>query len=439
MALKEQLAKQTMLGVITAGLSMFFGVASFFLLTKILPREDIAIIGLSSGFLAMVSPLLISPDVALFRNYAELKKDFNKYVSSILYFWVGRTVLVMGIIALVAYTLFFSRGDFLFWYVLGAGLVLNLSTLQASIQEVFSIEFKQKDVLIYNFAYYTLFLLLLTSVYFLRELWVYLLIWLGLTIFFTLAWLIRLRRVFHFSPARNIRDVARLVRMILGKVAIWTHLISSTMQLVYRADVFFVGLFALAFVTGNYTIALLFSSVFVLVPQILQKMCITGLTRSSTIEQDLKITNAFVKYSLIWSIIQVVGYFILGKFVIAWIDSSNTNTIFELGWYIVLGVSLFNVVRPLHGLCYVRADLKKLFAHVFLPTGAGALVLYAGTAYFVGSLATAQANVAVYGLLTLLLVHFARGHVHYRWKGELVTREEWDLLKKIRARVLAGR
>ena len=439
MVLKEQLAKQTALGIATAGMAMFFGVASFFFLSKLLPREDIAIMGISAGFLAMITPLMISPDVALFRNYSELKKDFNRFVTAFLLFWFVRTLAAMVVIAAGAYILFFPRGDFLFVYVIGAGLVMNLNMLQASIQEIFYVEFRQRDVLTYNFLYYSAFLLLLTAVFWKPELWIYLAIWLSLAIIFALAWFLRLKKAFRYTFNVDIPNAEKLIQNILSNVAIWTHLISSSVQVVYRADVFFLGLFALAFTTGNYTIALMISSMFIFLPQILQKMCMTGLTRSTTAVQDLKITNAFVKYCTIIAVLQLGGYFLVGEYLISFIDAHHAREIFELGLFIVVGVSIFSVVRPIHSLSIVRGDLKKLFVSVFLPTAIIALASYAIASYYWGGLATAQANILVYVILTILQLRYGVVHLGYRLPSEWVTREEWDLLKKIGRRIMVMR
>ncbi len=438
MVLKEQLAKQTGLSLLNTAMVTLFGVASFFFLTKVLPREEIAIMGIAAGFLAMLTPILITPDIALFRNYGDIRKRFNQFVSAFLLFWVARTVAVMLIIIVGAFLLFSSKGNLFILYVIGSGIVMNLNMLRASIQEIFYVEMKQRDILNLNFAYHIIFLILLYAVYVRPSLAVYLLVWLGVSVLFSAAWIFRLFRAFHFKPEFNLSQAKTIVSDILSKVAVWTHLISSVTQAIYRGDIFFLGFFATAFVAGNFTIALMLSSLFVFVPQILQKMCLTGLTRTTNPKMDLKMTNVFVKYNILISLIQVTGYWLFGRFVLSLIDAQNYNDIFELGWYIVLGSSLFNVIRPLHSLCIARADLKKYFWSVYFPAGLVAVIAYGLAAFWFGGLATAQANILVYGVLSLLIFVFSVRHMKYALPSEWVTSEERELLRKIKRKFVSA-
>lgn len=438
MVLKEQLAKQTGISVIVTALSALFGVASFFILTKLLPREDVAIMGISAGFLAIITPLMISPDIALYRSYAELKKNFNQTISAFFLFWGARTLVVMVVITVASFLLFWQRNDFLFIYCIGAGLVMNIMMLQASIQEIFYVEMRQREILNLNLHYYVLFLAFLGFILWHPALWVYLVIWISLTLLFASLWVLKLMRAFSFSFSLDIRKSFSIIQLILSKVAIWTHLMSSVVSVVYRADIFFLGFFALAFTTGNYTIAIMFSALFVLLPQILQKMCLTGLTRSINRSQDLKLVNAFVKYNFLISAFQFGFYLLFGEFLLSLIDAQNAASIFEMGLYIIAGISLYNVARPIHIYCVARADLKKFFVMVFIPVLVIAVGAYGSAAYFSGAIATAQANILVYGILSLLTIYFAIIHVGYKPSFEWVSSEEHELIKKVRARIQKG-
>lgn len=431
MVLKEQLAKQTGIGLIITGFSTLFASLSFFLISRILEREEIAYIGIAAGLLAMLSPIIISPEVILFRDYAAFKKNPNKYASAFLFFWVLRSSIIMLLIAVASYLLFAKSDMRLFVYVVGAGFVMCLNMLHASIQELFFVEFKQAETLRMNFIYYSIFLAGLVFVYFNRDIMNYLLVLVLAAIAFALLWLERLFRVFHFKPVFDYKMLEELLYKILSGVAVWTHLISSVVQLIYRADLFFLGLFVAAFVTGNYTIALMFSSLCVFVPQVLQKMCLAGLTRSSAKPEDMKIVNAFLKYTFLVSLIQVAGYALLGKWVISFIDPVNAGAIFELGLYLVVGTNIFNVVRPIHSYAFARANLKQLFLRVFFPAGVLALGLYAFAAYYFGGIATAQANVAVYVLLVGIYLIYAFKKLKFQLSVQWVSREEWALLQKI--------
>ncbi|QQR93142.1 MAG: hypothetical protein IPJ89_02805 [Candidatus Iainarchaeum archaeon] len=431
MSLKEQLAKQTGIGLLIMGFSTFFAAISFFLISRILEREEIAYIGIAAGLLAMLSPILLSPEVILFRDYAAFKKNTNKYVSAFLFFWLVRSIFIMGVISVISYLLYAKDNFQLFLYVVGAGLIMCFSMLHASIQELCFVEFKQVETLRLNFIYYAIFLVGLIYIYFNRDIMIYLVVLMLSSFALALLWLERLFRVFRFVPVFDVRALETLLKTIISGVGMWSHLISSSIQLIYRADLFFLGLFVTAFVTGNYTIALMFSSLFVFVPQVLQKMCIAGLTRSVSKPEDMKIVNAFLKYTFVLSIIQVAGYVLLGKFIISFIDAQNADSIFQLGLFLVIGTNIFNVIRPIHSYAFARANLKQLLVHVFLPAGILAVIFYSVAAYAYGGLVTAQANVLVYVVLVLIYLRYAFSKMKFQLSLQWITREEWLLLQKI--------
>lgn len=431
MALKEQLAKQTGIGLLITGFSTLFASISFFLISRILEREEIAFIGIAAGLIAMLSPIIISPEVILFRDYAAFKNNPNKYTSAFLFFWFVRSIIILLIITAIAYVLYAAHDMRLFLYVVGAGIIMCLGMLQASIQELFFVEFKQAETLRMNFVYYAIFLAGLAYLFFHRDIMIYLAISLGSSFVLALLWIERLFRVFHFRPVFDTKALEQLLYKIITGVGLWSHLISSAVQLIYRADLFFLGLFVTAFITGNYTIALMFASLCVFVPQVLQKMCLAGLTRSTNKNEDMKIVNAFVKYTLAISIIQVLGYYLLGKWVISFIDAANAQSIFDLGLFLVIGSNIFNVIRPIHSYAFARANLKQLLIHVFLPAGLLAVILYAAAAYYYGGIATAQANVIVYALLVVIYLIYAFTKLKFRLSLQWISREEWSLVQKI--------
>ncbi|MFH0970359.1 MAG: hypothetical protein V1776_02775 [Candidatus Diapherotrites archaeon] len=430
MVLKEQLFKQALMSTANQTLSMIMGLFSFFLLSRILPREDIAIIGITGGFIAMFAFLMITPEVLLFRDYVSFKKNPKKFAESFLSFWAVRTMLVFSLMLVGGWLLYSSRGDFLLIYLIGTALVYHLNTLQASIQEFFFVEFKQKDILKMNLAYQLLFLGGLGIVYVERELGVYLLLLAVLTGLFSMAWVYRFLKTFPFPLLLSPSVLKQDFKSVFNTSILWNHFIGSVAQLIYRADIFFLGFFATAFAVGNYTIALTLAGVFIFIPQILQKMCIVALARTTGKENDLFIVNAIIKYSILVSTVQLIGYYLVGDYVLSFVAPTNHAEVYGLGLLLVGGVSLFNAVRPLHGYAYSRGNLKQLFLEVFLPSAGIALVMYAWAATQ-GVQVAAASNVFVYATLSILLIIYAIRRIGYRFHFEWVTPSERELLKKI--------
>ncbi len=429
MGLKETLAKQTGLSLINTVLSVGFGLISFFIIARLLAREDIAIIGISAGFLALLNPLLIAPESILFRNYADFNKKFHEYSSAFLTFWFFRTLVVMLAVLAGAVFFFYTKNSFLLSvYIIGAGLAINFNMLQAAIQEIFFVEFKQHTILKLNILYYSIFLLLLGVVFFKRELLVYLIILAGMSIIFGVAWALLLFRKFDFKPVFNLKKNLGLIKEIVSSVVLWTHLTGSALQIIYRADVFILSFFVSSFVTGNYTIALMFSTLFMIVPQVLQKMCLTGLARSTGTESDSKMTSSFIKYVFFLSAIQMIGYYFFGRWVLSFIAPANIEEVFQLGFFILIGVNLFNLVRPLHSYCVARSDVKKLFLEVYLVGAVFTAVAYYLAAVMGGAIGAAQANILVYCVMAVLLVVFVVREQKFRFSFEWITSEEREMI-----------
>ena len=408
----------------------FFGVVSFAILVRLLPRSDIGLIAIVAGYLAILTPLSLSPHTVLFRDYEKMKGSLNEHVSSYLAFWAWRSVAIMAISTALSIVLFYwTNNAVLSVYLVGASVVLNLNLLQGMIADVLYVSFHQRRIT--KITLYTNLLMLASMgllFFYPNVLW-YLAILIAWNTATAAWWWAELRKrvAFKFQLPK---DYLRNIWKSFSELSFWNHLNTSMMELIYRADTVILALFVSATAVGNYAIALTIGNAFVLIPRIIQKSTTLGLSQMEDKEKESELVSTMLKNSALLAIAQLAGFYFVGRWVIGIFTPTQVEEIFFLTLLIGFGVSLLNVIRPLVSLNFSKTSVKKSFLEAYLPAAAASMAFYFVFTKFFGVTGTGLANIASYALLSLLIVAFTLKTYSLKWKWGWWSDREKSLLKE---------
>jgi O-antigen/teichoic acid export membrane protein len=141
--------------------------------------------------------------------------------------------------------------------------------------------------------------------------------------------------------------------------SLWNQLSSMLLRVLYQADVIILGFFVSLSALGDYTIALTIANVFFVVPQLFQKTFSVSFSRLSEKQRLAHGLGLAVKYNALFSIAQLAGYVILQPLIMAFFGPEHPETVSLYAFFIITGVTLFNLARPWVGLTTVKESKKK--------------------------------------------------------------------------------
>jgi hypothetical protein len=155
-------------------------------------------------------------------------------------------------------------------------------------------------------------------------------------------------------------------------------------------------------VAGNYNVALQLSNMTKILPQILQTNSSLAISRLADSRRKTdEVVWLCLKGSVLLSLATMAGYAMLGKVAIGVIAKSDVNEIFWYGWWIMGGLSVFNVARPLYSYVIIAKSVRSCLLYLSLPSCVFAVITYYVGARVAGAQGLAIANL-VNGLFMML-------------------------------------
>ena len=432
MRLKEKVTNLAFFSLLDTILNRVIHFLSLLVVIKFLPRDDFGIIGISFGYLAILSLLSLAPETVLYRDFPNIKltKKISLYISSFIFFGLFRTLIILAISCVI--------GGYLYWqyknYIVPLSFVIitlgsNIILLQGPIKELLRVDFKQKIATIAGFLIeMTILLIIILTLFLFPLLEVYLIVFLTTSICALMAWLIILKKVYNFNWVFN-RNTIRVLKYSIHDFSFWNHLNGSVTNFIYNIDTAILSLCGAPIITiGNYTVALKLSNFFFILPIVLQS---TNTITLSNVKKEKSnfIAGLFLKYSLIVSLIQLVFFILFGKWAIkTFITSKDSALIFQYALLIIIGVSILNIVRPLISWIAIKGNLKQVFFKVYLPSGIISFFIYSILTKCFGPVGTAFGNIVCYLLFSFLMIYYIIRKCPFKIEGGLITQEEKDLL-----------
>jgi len=412
-----------------------FEVLSLWILVFLLPKEDIALIGISVGFISILNILNLSPYRRIFKSYEQIKDRLNDHVSAYILFW-GLKSIAMFLLAIIAGIFYITIGYPQELFIVLNGLVLAylFGNLQLLMQEVFFVKFKQKTATLFNVLSMIVFLasLLLLVLYPSVEFYVTLIV---LKAVITAAGFIVLSKTdigFIFSVSR---DAKKLVEDAIREFAIYDHVIGASIELVSKVFLFVLGFFVVKAVVGDYTIALSLVNFLTFFPLIIYRTTMLAITRTSTVEGLEKVLSAFTKYAVIFSAIQYVVFLLVLKFIINNVVHDGVGDIWIYAAMLGLGVTVFSAGQPIHAVALLRADISEYFNKIILPITGIAVVGYVIAAYFSQPIFTGVIFISAAIIINVLAYLHIKKHAKVRIRKQFIYPEEKEAIRHLLAKI----
>lgn len=396
-------------------LSRYLGI---FILIHLLSRETIGILGIATGYIALLSYLFISPENILLRDFPRDKRNRKRLmhkISAYINFWVLKSAVVMTVSGLVF--LFLSKESLVLGVVFLAIAVQRLlEQLSDLIQLVFYVDFKQKKVTFINFFYSLILLALFILLLVKPGLYTYLAIVVLGELALSLVWYTLLKRDYNFSYHYVTLWIKSVKRDIMD-FALWHQLGRAVINFLQNIGPAILSFFAGLAAVGDYTIALKIANVFLITPQLLQKSNLIHFSYEmppASFEEDTNLPFGkklflpktlryyLVVHGLI-SCVYLIAFALMGKFFIFYfLTRQNVDSIWSLALLLLAGIGIYHLSRPFLDLASARFSLKESFFKIYLPVFVASIPVFSFLAKYFGVWGLAYGSIASYMLLFVL-------------------------------------
>ncbi len=432
MSLKNKLVGLTAYSFTDQIFSRLFGIISFVVIVRLLPRDDVGIIGLVAGYLVIFNFLSIAPETILLRDFPKIKDRVHLYITSFMIFWFIRTVATMIMASIVSLYLYWQFENLIVVLVfLAAALFFNMGLFTSIIKELFYVDFKQKTAMSVNFVMNALSLGLILLLYFSPTILFYVFLSFISSAITMVIWYLLLRKYFSFRFCFT-REIFRVLNFSITDFAFWQHMNGAITYMIYRIDTAILGFFATFTVIGDYTIALSIANFFFFVPQIIQKSVMVGLSNIGDKKNEGLLMGIIIKYSFIIAMAQLIFFILFGRWIIAILFTpKHLEEIYLYTFIIVIGVTILNISRPLMSLIAAKCSLRETFFKVYLPGGVIAFLGYVILTYLYGSIGTAVGNIVGYSFFSLLLIIFVWRRYPGKLKFKIITTKEREIIMEL--------
>jgi len=410
-------------------LTKFISLINFAILVRLLSGEEIGIIGLAGGYVALLGFILVAPETIFIRDFKKMEGKLHEYISSFLQFSAVRGIILFTLLIPVSLFLFQSASDpRLGSYFLLLGGATLVSTLTGPFREAFYGFFRQGRITQVDVLTSILLLLSMIFLFFSRDVITY-----GWLQFFSAVvgvslWYFTAVKHLHFRFISHVK--LKLSLDALRGFAFWNHLSGSVVKLVYQIDIVILGFFAALSGVGSYSVALTLANVFFLFPQMVQKVLSLSFSQLPN-ERVSLLFGVGVRYNTILSLLQWIGFVFLGWVLMQIVQPENPDNVLAYGLYITAGVAIINVARPWIALSLSRVSPRKIFFELYLIPSLAAVPIYAYAASVGGALGVAQANVITFSILSGWIILYTTWKVPIRPGIFQLAPFEKDILRRV--------
>lgn len=393
--LKDLLVKNIFQSVIEKTGIMLFQFFISMLMIRTLDRELFGILAIVGGSFALTNfinfPLenfLLKENIAQKEN---LNKSLNQYIS-----FSFRKVLIFVLFAILGsmYVLIKNQSINYHYAIWSFCFVLILDTMASPFIMLSSVMLKQELITRVSFVRWTLSILLLLPLLISPSLkWI--LIKDVIVCLVTLSCLV-------FQTKKNFSFETKIEKLNIKEswekfktFTLWTHLIGSVTNIIYKADAVILSWFASLSTVGNYNIALSAGNMANVIPSLLSYQNSVALSHADTIEKSNRLTIRFFRLTLYISLLTLLGYLLLGSFYLKMLTGQSNNS--DINVYminIVIGILIVKtLISPMVSFINIKGDVKSLFMKVKLPLLIISFCNYVLFAKFAGALGLSLANI----------------------------------------------
>lgn len=378
-----------------------FEMAVLVIVTNVFGTEIVGQIGISTGIFIFIAYLAFSPETYLLKEINLVTKNLGFYYNAFSMFWKIRFLFLIFVAFLITFYLkFYSSGD-LYKIFLVIATIQILKIYQQSIYEFYYVTYKQKHIVIMGIFFKIIFTISLFSLFLFPKINLFLFLYLISFLFPLLYWLNDSKKRFGMKDEKATIGDLKVIYKELKDFSIWDHLIKSSLNALYRIDTFILYFFLSPLSIGYYTIALNIANYFQIIPQFFQKALIVTFDKDND-NQRLMMKSLIINFIL--NLVQITTYYFLGKYVISILFATDSEKVFEISMYLIIGISIFNLARPIQSLLINTTSMKSLFLIVYMPAVSISIILFVLMTSTFGIIGALISKVASFLLLSILLI-----------------------------------
>lgn len=404
----------------------------FVILVRLLSVDDIAAIGITTGYLVFITFLDVQPIRVLLRDYPTLareRRSRDELLTGMFAFWV---VQAIGMFALFAVLERFalSRID-----VPGIGLLFLAVTidymalsLQGWVKTVLYADFQQKIATKVGFLLTVGRLGSYAVVWFRPSLATYSWLLISLALFSGVLWAALLVRLVDYRPVWS-KDTPGLLWRSVRSYGLWDHGNRMAIDTLLMIDIVVLSWFAPLSDIASYTIALRVNSLLFLLPMQLTHGLQLMLSHAGDDDRRHRSINVFLKWNAVLSAAQFAFMALAGEWLLRLLFGvSGEGPVLTYTLIIAGGVSLMNLCWPLVAVVNNLCSLYKAFLQIYMPALVLGLGVYVVAAARWGAMGVAWGNIAAYAVLCLGMAIFVRLHYPFRLAPEWLSAEEKGMI-----------
>ena len=272
-----------------------------------LPREDYGIIGVVAGYFVFLSFFNISMESIILRDHKSYEGKEKEILSNFLIFNIFKSIMFLffAIVLSVILINIFQKTKFIY-SIFSITILLIAESLVAPFVIYFTAKFNQKLVTKISTIKATLNLLLTIGLFMYPTLQYILVKDVFVSLFYVSVWFYLVYKYLDFSLYHlSLKEFDfQFIKKSFFGFSLWSHLIGSVTNFIYKSDTFFLSMFVGLTTIGNYNIALNSANIANIIPGILGYQNGVALSHvKNDIKKAKRITIQFLKLSFLIGIV----------------------------------------------------------------------------------------------------------------------------------------
>ena len=423
--------------IFNSGIEKIILLSSQFVITMILirtlGRESYGIIGIVTGYYAILSILNLSIEPIILRDHKKYT-DINKVIFNFEVFNIFKIVILLIFSLILSYFLSKNFTNINFLYSMGSIFIItSLEILISPFVFYASSQYKQQLVTKITFIRVVLNLILAMGLFYIPTLEY--IFYKDIVIFIIILYL----WINIAYKELNIKFTTKLFSQIdinfiwktIVNYSLWSHLTSISTNIIYKIDTVFLSFFVGLNEIGDYNIALNSANVANILPGILGYQNKVALSHTKTEEEAYKISNMFIRLSIYIGLFTFIIFYFFGDFYLYLITGhENNENIYIYMMFIVTGlIILKSFASGFTSFIVIKNNIKSLFIYITLPSLISALILYYISASQFGVYGIAFSNILISLIWLVLLIVYLK-KINYVFKEILSFKKDIYFIKR---------
>jgi O-antigen/teichoic acid export membrane protein len=431
----KRIINNALAGILDLVFSKITNILIFVLLVRLLGERDIAAIGIGTSYLILVAYLDLAPIRVLLRDYPKISSDQSerdRFLTAMFLFWCFQAITML-IVGFCVANFILDHLNYTYIKLLFIALTLDFIalTLDGWIKTIFYSAIRQGTATRIGLCVSVMRFASLSSLFFYPSLKNYSLILIAISLCGCLIWFSAFIIFFKYRPKLNKNDIRGLFRSLLD-YGVWYHLNRSFFDTLLVVGTAILAWFASASEVADYSIALRFTSLLLILPGQLAQAIQLSLSHTTENKIRFDVLNAGLKTAGLIGFFQIVFIMILGNWILNLFFGKIMNDNILLYVRLISIGSFFMVFSyPFFSAMNNFTNLFHAWSRLFLPLLIIGVAIYYIAAFTAGARGMAVANVIVYSMTTIGMYIFLSVKWPFPIRLKTLSLRERELLKQM--------